>query len=41
MKGVFSGHYGVWIDTVGPVELLKGEVPITVNPGEKISFLME
>ncbi|MGE7978339.1 hypothetical protein [Psychrobacillus sp. NPDC093200] len=29
------------VDTVGPVELLKGKVPIKVNPGEKISFLME
>lgn len=29
------------VDTVGPVELLKGKVPIKVNPGEKVSFLME
>ncbi|KIL42713.1 hypothetical protein [Jeotgalibacillus soli] len=30
------------VDTVGgPVELLKGKVPIKVNPGEKISLLME
>lgn len=29
------------VDTAGPVELLKGEVPIKVNPGEKISFSME
>lgn len=29
------------VDTVGPVELLKGKVPIKVNPGDKVSFLME
>lgn len=29
------------VDTVGPVELLKGKEPIKVNPGEKVSFLME
>lgn len=29
------------VDTAGPVELLKGEVPINVNPGERVSFLME
>src|SRR4051794_5529464 len=29
------------VDTAGPVELLKGKVPIKVKPGEKISFLME
>lgn len=29
------------VDTFGPVELLKGRVPIKVNPGEKVSFLME
>lgn len=29
------------VDTAGPAELLKGKVPIKVNPGEKISFRME
>ncbi len=29
------------VDTTGPVEPLKGEGPIIVNPGEKIFFLME
>lgn len=30
----------ICVDKDGPVELLKGKVPIKVKPGEKISFLM-
>jgi len=29
------------VDTAGPVEMLEGKVPIKVNPGEKIKFLMD
>ncbi|MBO1515471.1 hypothetical protein I7822_28055 [Metabacillus sp. BG109] len=32
---------GTCADTAGPVELLKGKEPINVNPGEKISFIMD
>lgn len=32
---------GTCADTAGPVELLKGKEPIKVNPGEKISFIMD
>lgn len=28
------------VDTIGPVELLKGENPVTVQPGEVITFVM-
>lgn len=28
-------------DTAGPVELLEGKEPIRVNPGERISFVMD
>lgn len=32
---------GTCVDMAGPVELLKGKEPIKVNPGEKISFIMD
>jgi hypothetical protein len=32
---------GTCVDTTGPVERLKGKKPIKVNPGEKISFIMD
>ena len=31
---------GECVDKVGPVELLKGEKPIEVRPGEDVTFLM-
>ncbi|WP_431803189.1 hypothetical protein [Halobacillus andaensis] len=31
---------GTCADSAGPVELLKGEEPIRVNPGEEISFVI-
>ncbi len=31
---------GVCVDTAGPVEILKGKEPITVNPGEIINFVI-
>ncbi|MDN3015598.1 hypothetical protein PH210_05165 [Paenibacillus sp. BSR1-1] len=32
---------GTCVDTAGPVDLLKGKEPIKVNPGERISFIMD
>lgn len=32
---------GSCVDTVGPVELLKGKSPVKVKPGEDITFLMD
>lgn len=32
---------GTCIDTFGPVEMLKGKEPISVKPGEMITFIMD
>lgn len=35
-----SNGQGTCVDTVGPVELLKGKKPIEVRPGEVVIFVM-
>ncbi|MET3849397.1 MULTISPECIES: hypothetical protein [unclassified Paenibacillus] len=35
-----STNQGICVDTAGPVELLKDEVPVSVQPGEVVKFAM-
>lgn len=36
-----TAREGICIDTAGPVEMLEGKSPITVHPGERITFIMD